>query len=110
LWENPALLLAAMLYLAETRASTHTVVLMPYSDRLRDLARWFAQLWAESLGKAVDLDGRVRASGTTPQAAVGISDQHALLHDILMVGGAIGKLRKPCRFPSGKLSEFVRSL
>ena len=79
LWENPALLLAAMLYLAETRASTHTVVLMPYSDRLRDLARWFAQLWAESLGKAVDLDGRKRAVGTTPQAAVGVSDQHSLL-------------------------------
>lgn len=79
LWENPALLLAALLYLAETRAGTHTVVLMPYCDRLRALARWFAQLWAESLGKAVDLDGRPRACGTTPQAAVGASDQHALL-------------------------------
>jgi glucose-6-phosphate isomerase len=78
-WENPALLLAALLHLAETREQTHTVVLMPYSDRLRDLARWFAQLWAESLGKAVDLDGRPRAVGTTPQAAVGITDQHAQL-------------------------------
>lgn len=79
LWQNPALLLAALLYLAETRAHAHTVVLMPYSDRLRDLARWFAQLWAESLGKAVDLDGQLRACGTTPQAAVGVSDQYALL-------------------------------
>ena len=27
------------------------VVLMPYSDPLRDFAAWFVQLWAESLGK-----------------------------------------------------------
>ena len=79
LWENPALLLAALLYLAETRGGKNVVVLMPYSDRLRPFARWFAQVWAESLGKAVDLDGRALQSGSTPQPAVGATDQHSQL-------------------------------
>ena len=77
LWENPALLLAALLYLAETRAHRSTIVLMPYSDRLRDFAAWFAQLWAESLGQVAD--GQPRARGSTPQAAVGATDQHSQL-------------------------------
>ena len=44
-------------------------VLMPYTDRLGRFAHWFAQLWAESLGK----DGE----GTTPVAALGPVDQHS---------------------------------
>jgi len=78
-WENPALLLGALLYLAETQRQTHVAVLMPYSDRLRAVARWFAQLWAESLGKAADLDGRPVRVGSTPQPAVGATDQHSQL-------------------------------
>lgn len=95
LWENPALLLAALLYLAETRARKHTIVLMPYCDRLRAFAAWFAQLWAESLGKVVDADGQPRACGTTPQAAVGATDQHSQLQ--LWLDG-----------PADKVVAFVR--
>jgi glucose-6-phosphate isomerase len=46
-------------------------VMMPYSDRLGRFAHWFAQLWAESLGK----DGR----GTAPIACLGPLDQHSQL-------------------------------
>jgi glucose-6-phosphate isomerase len=60
-------------------------VLMPYADRLRSLALWFQQLWAESLGKARRLDGTVRPAGPTPLAAVGATDQHSLLQ-LLMEG------------------------
>jgi glucose-6-phosphate isomerase len=77
--ENPALLLGMLLYLAETRRKTNVVVLMPYSDRLRALGRWFAQLWAESLGKSVDVDGHPSRAGSTPQPAVGATDQHSQL-------------------------------
>ena len=38
-------------------------VLMPYTDRLRDFAEWYRQLWAESLGKRVDRRGRVVTPG-----------------------------------------------
>lgn len=77
--ENPALLLGALLYLAETRRKTNVVVLMPYSDRLCAFGRWFAQLWAESLGKSLDLDGLPTRAGSTPQPAVGATDQHSQL-------------------------------
>jgi len=79
LWDNPAHLLAALLYLAETKRRKNVVVLMPYSDRLRAFARWFAQLWAESLAKSADLEGNPSHSGQTPVPAVGATDQHAQL-------------------------------
>jgi glucose-6-phosphate isomerase len=57
-------------------------VLIPYSDRLEPFARWFRQLWAESLGK----DGH----GTTPIPAVGAVDQHSQLQ--LWLDGPADKL------------------
>lgn len=71
---NPALAFAALQWNAHTRAGQLMHVLMPYSDALRDLAPWFVQLWAESLGKLTS-DGR--NVGPTPIAAVGATDQHA---------------------------------
>lgn len=46
-------------------------VMMPYADRLGRFSAWFAQLWAESLGK----DGQ----GTAPIACLGPVDQHSQL-------------------------------
>ncbi len=79
LWENPAHLMGALLYLAERRKQKNIVVLMPYSDRLQQLAAWFAQLWAESLGKATDLEGNAVHTGQTPRTALGATDQHSQL-------------------------------
>ncbi len=66
---------AALQFLADSRHGRHVQVLMPYSDALRDMADWFVQLWAESLGKhrAVGDEG----VGPTPLAAVGATDQHS---------------------------------
>ena len=50
---------------------------MPYTDRLREFAEWYRQLWAESLGKRVDRAGAVVHTGPTPLAAVGATDQHS---------------------------------
>jgi glucose-6-phosphate isomerase len=79
LWHNPAHLLGALLYLADTQRRQNVVVMMPYSDRLQPLAAWFAQLWAESLGKAETVDGTAAHVGQTPVVAVGAKDQHSLL-------------------------------
>jgi glucose-6-phosphate isomerase len=46
-------------------------VMMPYADRLGRLGHWFAQLWAESLGK--------NGQGTAPISALGPVDQHSQL-------------------------------
>lgn len=72
--ENPSLAFAALQWRAHTEAGQGAHVLMPYSDALRDLAPWFVQLWAESLGKRQGSGAHV---GPTPIAAVGATDQHA---------------------------------
>lgn len=77
LLKNPAALYAALLWAADVRLGARIHVLMPYSDRLRDFAEWYRQLWAESLGKRVDREGRVVHAGPTPVAAVGATDQHS---------------------------------
>jgi glucose-6-phosphate isomerase len=71
---DPALAFAALQWRAHEQAGQGMHVLMPYSDALRDLAPWFVQLWAESLGKRTP-DGR--HVGPTPIPAVGATDQHA---------------------------------
>ncbi|MGH7636353.1 MAG: glucose-6-phosphate isomerase [Gemmatimonadaceae bacterium] len=71
--ENPAGVFATLQFLADTRHGKHVHVLMPYSDALRDMAAWFVQLWAESLGKTRG-DTPV---GPTPVAALGATDQHS---------------------------------
>ena len=77
LQQNPAAHLAAALFLADTRHDARIHVMMPYSDRLRDAAFWFRQLWAESLGKRAG-NGEP-AVGPTPVAALGATDQHSQL-------------------------------
>jgi glucose-6-phosphate isomerase len=74
---NPAALYAALHWAADQRHQAGIHVLMPYTDRLREFAQWYRQLWAESLGKRVDRSGRVVHFGPTPVAAVGATDQHS---------------------------------
>lgn len=74
--EDPALLwaLAHVLHM-EAGRSIH--VHFPYAHRLRLLADWYAQLWAESLGKRHNLAGEEVHVGPTPVRAVGPTDQHS---------------------------------
>ncbi|HSA54167.1 MAG TPA: hypothetical protein VLE53_00620, partial [Gemmatimonadaceae bacterium] len=74
LTRNPAGMFAALQWHADARRGRHIHVFMPYSDPLRDLAAWFVQLWAESLGKT-RRDGS--HAGPTPVAALGATDQHS---------------------------------
>ncbi len=87
--KNPAYLNAVLQYLAY-RKGLHMTVMMPYSDRLRDLADWFRQLWAESLGKKFATDGRVCHIGPTPIKALGTTDQHSQVQ--LYVEGPFDKV------------------
>jgi glucose-6-phosphate isomerase len=54
-------------------------VMMPYSARLREVSDWYRQLWAESLGKATDRQGRPVQVGPLPVRALGATDQHSQL-------------------------------
>ena len=51
--------------------------MMPYSSRLKYVADWYAQLWAESLGKNKDKNGNDVNIGPTPVKALGATDQHS---------------------------------
>ena len=77
LLDNPAALYAAMHWAADTDLGARIHVMMPYTDRLREFAEWYRQLWAESLGKRVDREGRTVHVGPTPLGAVGATDQHS---------------------------------
>ncbi|HNR33025.1 MAG TPA: glucose-6-phosphate isomerase, partial [Candidatus Hydrogenedentes bacterium] len=74
---NPAYLRAALHYLLDTRKGKTISVMMPYADGLRSVADWYCQLWAESLGKQYDLDGKNVFAGQTPVKALGATDQHS---------------------------------
>ncbi len=78
LMDNPAYMFAA-LAVHYWRRGRNILVMMPYASDLFGLAQWFAQLWAESLGKAHDLAGSPVHLGQTPVAAVGATDQHSQL-------------------------------
>jgi glucose-6-phosphate isomerase len=74
---NPAGMFAALQYLADTEQGAPIHVMMPYSDRLRDVADWFRQLWAESLGKQNTREGAEVFAGPTPVKSLGATDQHS---------------------------------
>ena len=75
---DPSLVLGGVLWLLGARRKS-IVVTMPYSERLVATADWFCQLWAESLGKELDREGRPVEWGQTPVRAVGTADQHSQL-------------------------------
>src|SRR4030042_3305816 len=77
--ENPAYMSGALHHLADTRKGLNITVMMPYSDALYQVAYWFRQLWAESLGKKMTVSGKTVNSGQTPVAAAGVTDQHSQL-------------------------------
>ena len=95
IFQNVAAQNALIHYLLDTQKGKTISVLMPYSSRLKYVPDWFAQLWAESLGKnKVDAQG-VQMMGSTPLKALGVTDQHSQMQ--LFNEG-----------PNNKLINFIR--
>ena len=67
--KNVAYQLGGYQYCFDTEKKKNISVMMAYSDALMLAADWYAQLWAESLGKS--------KKGQTPVKAVGTTDQHS---------------------------------
>ena len=53
-----------------------------YSDQLREYGLWMQQLWAESLAKKVDRQGRTAPRVSSPMPLVGAIDQHSVLQQV----------------------------
>lgn len=108
LWKNPAAMNAVLQVLAYTTKKKPISVMMAYSDSLGDVADWYRQLWAESLGKRLNVNGRVVHVGPTPVKALGVTDQHSQLQlyiegpfDKVITFLTVGRFRKTVRIPTG---------
>ncbi len=79
---NPAALLAVSWFAAGQGQGARAMVVLPYKDRLLFLGRYLQQLVMESLGKALDLDGREVRQGLTVYGNKGSTDQHAYVQQL----------------------------
>lgn len=77
IWNNIAAQNALIHYLTDTEKGKHISVIMPYSSKLKHIADWYVQIWAESLGKEKNKSGETINCGQTPLKALGATDQHS---------------------------------
>ena len=80
--DNPAALLAAMWFWATDGRGAKDMVVLPYKDRLLLFSRYLQQLVMESLGKELDLAGRVVNQGIAVYGNKGSTDQHAYVQQL----------------------------
>ncbi len=73
---NPALM-TAFLQVKSMKDGKNVSVMMPYADGLRTMSDFYCQIWAESLGKAVNKKGKTVNCGQTPAKSLGVTDQHS---------------------------------
>jgi glucose-6-phosphate isomerase len=80
--KNPAAQMALMwLYIGNGRG-TKDMVVLPYKDRLELFSRYLQQLVMESLGKEIDLAGKLVNQGLTVYGNKGSTDQHAYVQQL----------------------------
>ena len=80
--ENPAALLALLWYHATNGKGEKDMVILPYKDRLMLFSKYLQQLIMESLGKELDLDGKVVHQGIAVYGNKGSTDQHAYVQQL----------------------------
>jgi glucose-6-phosphate isomerase len=80
--KNPAALLALAWYSATGGAGKKDMVILPYKDRLELFSRYLQQLVMESLGKRLDLAGKVVNQGIAVYGNKGSTDQHAYVQQL----------------------------
>ena len=73
--ENPAYRYA-LLYFIAMKKGVNVSVMMPYADGLLCTAEWYAQLWAESLGKRW-MSTAIPSIPANSRARAGVTDQHS---------------------------------
>lgn len=79
---NPAMLMALGWLFATGGVGAKAMVVLPYKDRLCLLTKYLQQLIMESLGKALDLDGKRVHQGLTVYGNKGSTDQHAYVQQL----------------------------
>jgi glucose-6-phosphate isomerase len=82
LMSNPAALLACMWYYIGNGKGAKNMVVLPYKDRLELFSKYLQQLVMESLGKALDREGREVHQGITVFGNKGATDQHSYIQQL----------------------------
>ncbi|MCL1935423.1 MAG: glucose-6-phosphate isomerase [Defluviitaleaceae bacterium] len=113
-YKNPALMYATLHYIGLNRGQNISV-LMPYAESLKYISDWYAQLWAESIGKKYNNKGEIVNVGQTPVKALGATDQHSQVQlymegpfDKIIVFIEVDKYKKTIEIP--KIFEDIPSL
>jgi glucose-6-phosphate isomerase len=81
-FENPAALMALMWHFATDGRGAKDMVVLPYKDRLLLFSRYLQQLVMESLGKELDVEGKVVHQGISVYGNKGSTDQHAYVQQL----------------------------
>ena len=79
---NPAAQLALAWYASGNGKGSKNMVILPYKDRLELLSKYLQQLVMESLGKAIDLDGKLVNQGLCVFGNKGSTDQHSYIQQL----------------------------
>jgi glucose-6-phosphate isomerase len=79
---NAGMLLALMWLYGTGGKGEKDMVILPYKDRFVLLSKYLQQLVMESLGKELDLDGKVAHQGIAVYGNKGSTDQHAYVQQL----------------------------
>jgi glucose-6-phosphate isomerase len=79
---NPAAQLALMWFFIGEGRGAKDMVVLPYKDRFELLSKYLQQLVMESLGKELDLDGKIVNQGIAVYGNKGSTDQHAYVQQL----------------------------
>jgi glucose-6-phosphate isomerase len=80
--DNPAAILALTWHYIVKGVGSKDMVVLPYKDRLELFSKYLQQLIMESLGKELDLDGKVVNQGISVYGNKGSTDQHAYVQQL----------------------------
>jgi len=80
--QNAAMILALMWYHIGQGKGAKDMVVLPYKDRLVLFSKYLQQLVMESLGKELDLDGKIVNQGIAVYGNKGSTDQHAYVQQL----------------------------
>jgi glucose-6-phosphate isomerase len=80
--DNPAAQLALMWYFLGEGRGAKDMVVLPYKDRFELFSKYLQQLVMESLGKELDLDGKIVHQGLAVYGNKGSTDQHAYVQQL----------------------------
>ena len=109
-FQNPALLISVAIDNLTKEQGRKNMIVLGYSDSLKEFAHYLQQLYMESLGKEFSEDGSPNPEGQTVFGGVGTGEQHAFMQQVQFVSSARKCCRRGCFFLTLALSYFFLGL